>query len=310
MKSSPFISIAVITYNQEKYIAQTLDSIIEQEHGYSYEIVVGEDCSTDGTRSILLEYKEKYPDNIKLLLNEKNYGLIKNYFNVLGNCSGEYIMQCAGDDYWLPGKVRTQIEFMENNSDVGMCYSNIQHLYPNKKRSVTKFYKGFRTIDILIKKHDIFAATISLKRNLLLKYIDVIRPLEKKWLMEDYPLCLWFAYNSKLYCMDEVLAVYRHSANSISRPEKYDTMVRFINSVNDVDLFFLNLYEIPYAKKDLENKLCFHYIFHAAKYNQYDEYIFFISKMPLQSIKIFIKKCIGKIPMLFKMLHFYHRLKT
>ena len=106
-------SVAVITYNQEKYIAQTLDSIINQRHNYSYEIVVGDDCSSDGTREIVRQYAEKYPEIVKPIFNEKNLGIIKNYFNVISHCSGKYIMECAGDDFWLPGKVELQIPFYE-----------------------------------------------------------------------------------------------------------------------------------------------------------------------------------------------------
>ena len=121
--NTPLLSIAIITYNQEKYISQTLDSVLQQEHEYSYEIVIGEDCSSDGTRKIIEDYVEKYPDIIKPLYNIPNKGLIANYFNVLNHCSGKYIMECAGDDYWLPGKVQYQIDYMEKHPDIGMCYS-------------------------------------------------------------------------------------------------------------------------------------------------------------------------------------------
>ena len=125
-------SVAIITYNQEKYISQTLDSILNQQHDYKYEIVIGEDCSTDKTKQIIEEYVAKYPEIIKPLYNNPNKGLINNYFNVINHCQGKYIMECAGDDYWLPGKVKSQIEFMENNLDVGMCYGKVKFWNENK----------------------------------------------------------------------------------------------------------------------------------------------------------------------------------
>ena len=76
--NTPLLSIAIITYNQEKYISQTLDSVLQQEHEYSYEIVIGEDCSFDGTRKIIEDYVEKYPDIIKSLYHNPNKGLIAN----------------------------------------------------------------------------------------------------------------------------------------------------------------------------------------------------------------------------------------
>lgn len=103
--TNKMFSVAIITYNQEKYISQTLDSILNQEHDYSYEIVIGEDCSTDNTKKVIEEYVQKYPQIIKPLYNVKNKGIINNYYNVIEHCSGKYIMECAGDDYWLPGKM-------------------------------------------------------------------------------------------------------------------------------------------------------------------------------------------------------------
>ena len=76
------LSVCIITYNQEKYLPQALDSILNQEHNYSYEIIVGEDCSTDNTRKVLEDYATKYPDIIKPIYNNHNLGLLKNYYNV------------------------------------------------------------------------------------------------------------------------------------------------------------------------------------------------------------------------------------
>ena len=131
-------SILVITYNQEKYIAKTLDSILSQEHDYKYEIVIGEDCSSDGTRAIIEAYANKYPLIIKPIYNNPNLGLIKNYFNTLAQCTGKYIMECAGDDWWLPGKVSFQIDYMEKHPDVGMCYGRAKRFIESKRKYLRK----------------------------------------------------------------------------------------------------------------------------------------------------------------------------
>ena len=137
---NPLVSIAIITYNQEEYIKFTLDSILQQQHNYSFEIVIGDDCSKDKTREILQSYKDQYPEIIKLIFNENNLGIIKNYFNVLANCSGKYIMECAGDDYWLPGKIQNQISLMETNPNVGICYSNVMTKNENTGKNKTWNY--------------------------------------------------------------------------------------------------------------------------------------------------------------------------
>ena len=110
MNECPLVSVIVLTYDQEKTISQTLDSILNQNIDFSIEIIVGEDCSTDGTKAICLDYKNKYPDVIQLLLQEQNQGLLKNYKSVIEKCRGKYIAGCAGDDYWHnPDKLKLQV---------------------------------------------------------------------------------------------------------------------------------------------------------------------------------------------------------
>ena len=94
------LSVFVVTYNQEKYIRQCLDSILMQEVYFDYEVVIGEDHGTDGTRAICEEYAEKY-SQIRLLPLTKNMGISGNWRRVLLECKGEYIAMCEGDDYWL-----------------------------------------------------------------------------------------------------------------------------------------------------------------------------------------------------------------
>ena len=189
-------SVAVITYNQEQYISQTLDSILNQQHDYKYEIVIGEDCSTDNTKKIIEEYVEKYPDIIKPLYNNPNKGLINNYFNVINHCQGKYIMECAGDDYWLPGKVKSQIEFMENNPEIGMCYTKAKFWNENNQKYEKKFFgsdiESFNKL--LTTGNKVPALSVCLRKNLVEQYVNEIKPQEKNWLMEDYPMWLWFSH--------------------------------------------------------------------------------------------------------------------
>src|SRR4030067_128381 len=115
------VSVIVITYNHEEFICQSLDSILMQDVNFEYEIVIGEDCSTDKTRDILLDYQKNYPDKIRLILSEKNRGLIANFVQTYKSCSGEYIATIDGDDYWTSSqKLQKQVDFLDNNLDYAM----------------------------------------------------------------------------------------------------------------------------------------------------------------------------------------------
>lgn len=119
------LSVLVITYNHERYIAQALESILSQKTGFDYEIVIGEDCSTDRTRTILLDYQRKYPERIKLLLAEENSGATRNFIRTYEACRGEYVALLEGDDLWTsPDKLQEQVDFLDNHAGFVMCFTN------------------------------------------------------------------------------------------------------------------------------------------------------------------------------------------
>jgi len=115
---SPMLSIGVLTYNHAEYIADAIDSLLIQEIDYDYEIVIADDFSTDGTREIVQAYAEKYPDIIRLILQEENVGIERNSNTLKKACKGRYRATFEGDDYCLdPYRFQKQIEFLENNQD-------------------------------------------------------------------------------------------------------------------------------------------------------------------------------------------------
>ena len=242
MKEEVLFSVAVITYNQERYIAQTLDSILFQEHNYKYEIVVGEDCSTDNTRKIIEDYVLKYPDIIKPIYNQKNLGLIKNYYNVISNCSGKYIMECAGDDWWLQGKVKTQIEFMESHNDVGMCYGKAQcYNFNNQFMGVCKGIEC-GSFDEVLEQNPIPAVTVCFRNELMHQYICDVMPITRDWKMEDYPIWLWFYKNSKVSYLSTPLACYKYSNESVSNTKNIEKQISFLKSTYDIRNFYAAKY--------------------------------------------------------------------
>lgn len=121
MKNSIKISACIITYNHEAYIKECLEGAISQKLNCEYEIVIGEDFSSDATLEICKEYANKYPNLIRLLPREKNLGMIGNWIQTLKDCKGKYIALCEGDDYWTdPLKLQKQVDFLENNNEFVM----------------------------------------------------------------------------------------------------------------------------------------------------------------------------------------------
>lgn len=119
----PVLSILCLTYNHERFLSQALDSFLAQCTNFNFEIVVGEDCSTDGTAAILADYAEKFPNIIKPLWSTVNLGMVGNMRRTQAACVGRYIAICEGDDYWTdPCKLQKQVDFLESNADYVLCF--------------------------------------------------------------------------------------------------------------------------------------------------------------------------------------------
>lgn len=115
---SCMLDVLVFTYNHEKYIAQALDSILMQDADFSYHIIIGEDCSTDETREVVLRYYHQYPDKITLVLWEHNVGVDINSFVLYKLIKSKYVALLEGDDYWTDSlKLKKQVSFLEENGD-------------------------------------------------------------------------------------------------------------------------------------------------------------------------------------------------
>ena len=118
----PLLSVFMITYNHEKHIAEAIESALMQKTSFKYEIVIGEDCSTDQTREIVLEYATRYADKVKPIYQERNVGANKNAASVREACKGKYIALLEGDDYWIdPLKLQKQVDFLEAHPDFSIC---------------------------------------------------------------------------------------------------------------------------------------------------------------------------------------------
>ena len=131
------ISVIIITYNQQDTIGRSIDSVLMQKCHLPYEIIIGEDASTDDTRTICQDYAKKYPDIIRLFCNEHNKGITDNYIDCLLQSRGKYIADCAGDDFWTdPMKLEKELCVMEEYPNVTMVITNWQ-FYNEQTRHIS-----------------------------------------------------------------------------------------------------------------------------------------------------------------------------
>lgn len=121
-KNAPLVSVCCITYNHAAYIAQAMDSFLMQKTKFNYEIIVGEDHSTDGTRAILENYAAAYPEKVTIVSHQSNIGSIRNQIDSFSRARGKYIACCDGDDFWTDEyKLQKQVDFLEANPGYVIC---------------------------------------------------------------------------------------------------------------------------------------------------------------------------------------------
>lgn len=131
------ISVVVTSYNHERYIAQCLDSVLDQRGDFQLEVVLGDDSSLDGTPRICADYQRRFPEIIVILPSERNLGITKNLERCFQSCTGEYIAVCEGDDYWTdPRKLQKQMAFLEEHGDCSMCFSALMMYLEDEERFV------------------------------------------------------------------------------------------------------------------------------------------------------------------------------
>ncbi|QOI97870.1 MAG: glycosyltransferase [Flammeovirgaceae bacterium] len=124
--NEPLVSACLITYNQIRYIRQSIEGILMQQTNFPWELIIADDCSTDGTQEILKEYKNRHSDKIKLLLQSKNKGAMLNWIDLVTTPRSRYITLCEGDDYWTdPLKLQKQVDFLESNPDYVACFHSV-----------------------------------------------------------------------------------------------------------------------------------------------------------------------------------------
>ncbi|HTL08435.1 MAG TPA: glycosyltransferase [Chitinophagaceae bacterium] len=133
--TAPLVSVCVLTYNHEHFIRQCLEGIMMQKTDFPFEVIVGEDCSTDKTASIVAEFEHLYPGVIKPVYQQKNVGGGRNAYECCyPRLSGKYIAICEGDDYWTDAhKLQKQVDFLELHNDVVLCFHRVDSVDENDR---------------------------------------------------------------------------------------------------------------------------------------------------------------------------------
>ncbi len=255
----PLVSIKMITYNHAPFIAQAIEGVLQQKTDFPFELVIGEDRSTDGTREIVFEYQKKYPNIIRVITSDQNVGMQKNGFRTMKSCQGKYIAFCEGDDYWQhPGKLQKQVYYMQSHPECGLVYSSYDVYYVNSKKRI-KDYIQHRKWDmpenpdmsaILEGKGGmwvgILTCTTMIRRTLLEQVIESDPYLHKndRFLRGDTQLWAEIANLSHVHYIPESLATYNQSEESATRSKDITKVLRHQINGAEICLYLCNKYNL------------------------------------------------------------------
>lgn len=256
------VTVLVMTYNHERFIVQALESALQQEVSFDYEILISEDCSTDRTRAIVISYQRRHPDKIRLLLSDRNIRSNEVVARGFRGARGEYIALLDGDDYWTsPHKLEKQAAFLDCHPGCSMCFHNAEvvdedgicpsrHWTPPGQEMIS-------TIEDIWQGNFIATASTMFRNGLIGEIPAWYLPL---FPITDWPLYILHAEHGWIGYIDEVMCVYRLHSEGLYSPmtevEKHDAMARFYRVMNA---------NLNYRHDRLVRQACSRYFFDWAK---------------------------------------------
>lgn len=238
------VSVCMVTYNQERYIAQAIESALAQRTTFPFEIVIGEDCSTDTTRTIVRDFASRHPDRIRLRLAEKNEGGKRNFMQTFAECRGKYVIILEGDDYWTSSdKLQLQVDALEAHPDWALCFHPTQCIYEDGNEGPAVHPENWERRESVLE--DLF------ERNFMLTSSVVFRnrlfPELPSWFGEialgDWPLHLLNAAHGKIGFLPQVMSAYRiHAGGAHSSRRTAEKIEEVFQMLTAIDHHFQGKY--------------------------------------------------------------------
>lgn len=253
------VSVVVITYNQEAYIKQALDSILMQKRDFELEILVGDDCSTDSTPEIVAEYARKYPGIIKASLRTRNLGATRNSYELFVAAKGDYIAILEGDDYWIDdNKLMKQVDFLEKNPEYAACCCEFH--YVNDKgqplfEERQKILRGqlydtdqiYTLKNLCESKLPSHACTLFIRNIFKDNGVSAEAIYKAHETIGDFTVVMLILSRGNIYRLKDAMACYRHIEKA---GDSWSAKAR-VNSYHFYEIFMYHTYLEKYAKEVL-----------------------------------------------------------
>jgi glycosyltransferase involved in cell wall biosynthesis len=236
----------MITYNQEAFVAQAINSVMAQLTTFPYLLVIGEDASTDGTPDICKSFAQQYPGKILLLSNNENKGILNNAMQVYKACyasGAKYVAMIEGDDYWTDvNKIQKQVDFLEANPGYAICFHETMLLKDGVEQPMLGVEKNI-TIEI----RDLFQRNFIPTVSAVFRVQDFLNRLDAKFanlLVGDWAIHLMNAACGDIYYMSDRMAVYRvHAGGAWSAMSPRASFKKYVRVMDNLNEYFEYKYD-------------------------------------------------------------------
>lgn len=251
-KNRTLISVIIPSYNRANTVGETIESIVAQKVDADIEIVIGDDCSTDNAREVLEQYRQKYPDIIRLFLREQNMGLGANWAQCVKDCRGEFICNCDNDDYWHnPNKLQIQLDYMESHPESNICITN--HRTHNRTTGEIRECKAH--IDHSDIQQSMWGgcnfcnATIMYRADFMKAHLDLDEFIKRRFSLQDWPAWVILTAYTDIDLLPESTATFGIETVSITRPDSVERLAKRYEGDREVCRYLGELFpdKFPYS---------------------------------------------------------------
>ena len=255
MENNTLISVIIPSYNRANTVGQTIESIVSQKVNANIEIVIGDDCSTDNAREVLLEYREKYPNIIRLFFWKENMGLGANWASCVKECRGKYICNCDNDDYWHnPNKLQLQLDYMETHPMSNILITN----HRTHNRTTGEIIEHQAYIDHSNIQQSMWGgcsfcnATIMYRADFMKAHLDLDEFIIRRLSLQDWPAWVILTAYTDIDELPVSTATFGIETISITRPDSVEHLAKRYKGDKEVCRYLGELFpdKFPFSERE------------------------------------------------------------
>lgn len=255
------VSIILITYNQEKYVQQAVESILMQRIEGEVEVIIADDCSSDSTLEVIKSFEQKSPFKFKYLSAQNNLGHPQNYKRAIQACAGEYIAILEGDDYWTdPCRVQKHVDFLDLHRESVMSMNRMilfeesLHKYSPQDWYLNESFEYISGQRLALGNCLGNLSACVIRKSILDKISDTIFELD----VDDWLLGMALSKHGLVAKLKDIMSVYRiHDNGQWSGKTEAEVVERLLSRIEKYNVFLDGVYQYEFSiyKKRLINNL-------------------------------------------------------